>query len=246
MPVEINQNFLKGGKMKERARKKIVKWLFFTMISVVFVVVVTILIPELLKKGNVRVIVPVKVVIDEEYRARDNWKEEIEGLLGKASETFQKEFGISFEPTEFIEWESSYIDYEQLEKLVGGTEEGKKAFYDYAKTIWILEELKKEIPHENELVILFTGEDLQKSQHGALGSNYVVIWADSQNPRNVLLHEFGHAFGAVHPGEKWGEDYRKKYPSVMDPKQTLNCDTFDPKNRKIIIKTKRKYFFSSR
>ncbi len=183
------------------------------------------------------VIVSVKLVADEEYRHEHNsWREEASQLLEAASEFYQKEFGIRFLTDEFIEWDSP-----NLSPVPEGV-------YELAGTQWLADNAADEIPNQGKLVVILSGEDLSRRNQGILLTTerrrfkeyYVLVWADSINPQNGLIHEIAHFFGAKHP-QDWSWEYAEKYPSVMDPVKVSTTSTFDPKNRQIILDNRNKF-----
>lgn len=188
------------------------------------------------EKTYPEVIVSVKLVADEEYRQRDSWQEEAGELLRETSDFFQKEFGISFLAEEFIEWDSP-----DLSPVPDGE-------YELAGTQWLADNAADDIPSQGKLVVIFSKEDLSRRYHGVqftterrgLKEYYVLIWTDSLNPRNSLIHEIGHVFGAKHP-QDWSWEYAEKYPSVMDPVKVDSTSMFDPKNRQIILDNRNKF-----
>ena len=183
------------------------------------------------------VIVSVKLVADEEYRQeRNSWEEEAGRQLEATSEFYQKQFGIRFLADEFIEWESPDLT------------PAPEGVYELAGTQWLADNAADEIPNQGKLVVILTGEDLSRRNAGILLTTerrgfkeyYVLVWAGSINPQNGLIHEIAHFFGAKHPQE-WSWEYAEKYPSVMDPVKVFSTNTFDPKNRQIVLKNRDKF-----
>ena len=190
------------------------------------------------KETLLEIVVSVKVVGDEEYRLdRNPWQEEAGNLLEAVSKVYQKEFGICFMITEFIEWDSPDLK---------PVEEG---WYDLAGTQWLTDNAAWDIPSDGTLVVVLTGEDLTRRNPGmslvterrGFKEYYALAWADSENPRNGLVHEIAHLFDAKHPNEEWGWEYSEKYPSIMDPAKVFSVVTFDPKNRKVILENRDKF-----
>ncbi len=184
------------------------------------------------------IVVSVKMVGDEEYRLdRNPWQEEAGNLLEAVSKVYQKEFGICFAITEFIEWDSP--DLKPIEE----------GWYDMAGTQWLIDNAADDVPSEGELVVILTGEDLTRRNPGmsltterrGFKEYYVLIWTDSENPKNGLIHEIAHLYGAKHPHEEWGWEYAERYPSIMDPAKVFSVDAFDPKNRQIILANRDKF-----
>ncbi len=179
-------------------------------------------------------IVRVRAVADAAIRERNpHWREEVEGLIEAASDTFEREFGIRFVAQRIEPWLS--------EQRISST----------ARLLAVLEEKSPLEKRDGayDLVIGFTGENVNAYRGRArvdrigncregLGA-YVVTsisspfhyrgpYAEPELDVVALMHELGHIFGAEHtrdPGSIMNEnfDYRTE---------------FDKKNRETILKNK--------
>lgn len=171
-----------------------------------------------LQKGPRKIYV--KAAVDEEYSGR-YWKDVIKRDIKRSSEIFEKQLGIELILTGIERWDS---DDELCKKET-------------------IEELKKEVPLENnDIVIGFTRQNYDKHMdkpeytywaiaEGVGFGNYILITSELSR-RQVISHEVAHLFDADHsPDEK----------SIMYHRVN-SATTFDEKNKKKILKNKYQNF----
>ena len=178
-----------------------------------------------------KITISTKIVTDEECQSISNWREKVSALTKEVSGMYEKEFGICLEIGEFIPWDSP--DLEPIEE----------GWHDLSGTQWLIDDAAEEVPSEGNLTIVFTGENLEnrypgmslKTERRGMPEYYVLVWINSSNPRNHLIHEIAHIFGACHPYEEWGWEYNNEFPSVMDPGQGSEIADFDPRNWEIVF-----------
>ena len=177
------------------------------------------------------IVLPIMLVVDEEFS--NQYSKEDGGLLIESVSSFyRQEFGIGFVVEKTImDWNSP-----ELEPLPEGV-------YEFSGTQWLLDNAAYDIPTNGIIVVVLTATNLERRNPGmslvterrGFPEYYVLVWYDSENPRNALIHEIAHLFGAKHLIEEWGQDYAEKHNSVMSPHQVFETDEFDPKNRAIIV-----------
>ena len=179
---------------------------------------------------------PVTIIMDEEYAEREGDTlspyEEATELVNTVSDYFEARFKIRFEVAND---EELIYQSPPLQPL----EEG---WMDLAGAQILIDEAAYILPSDGTIVIVFTGTNMERRNPGisltterrGFKEYYALIWADSENPRNVLIHEIAHLFGAKHPWEGWGEEYMNEHPSIMNPVEVFTVDEFDPKNEEIL------------
>lgn len=126
--------------------------------------------------------VTLKVVVDEEYRKKDDWSMEVSRIVAGASKVFEKNFGIRFEIKNMGFWNSRNS---QTSMMV------------------LLNDLQGSVPHmERDVVLGFTGQHNLNHDFNGVASylNSYILLRDVEfisTKRNTLLHELCHIFGAI-------------------------------------------------
>ncbi len=190
----------------------------------------------------------VKAVADEEYIALkgEDWRDEIKTVVEKASQAFERQFGIKFVLKVIGEWNSEHVDAFYWRDLTAWV-----SWFDLASTVKL---------EDCDILIGFTAQFHGGcSVFGAtvIGQTNIILikdflsflrdkWGLGQNSEpfmsellwkngpiseyqyRILVHEFGRAFGA--------EDTEEF--SVMNGKYLLKTAEFDPENKKRILENK--------
>ena len=165
--------------------------------------------------GEVRRI-SVRLLADEEFSALADGKKKIEAVLGKVSEEFGAAFGLEFLNLGWGEWKSP----------------------DEARTVEDLAEWldSPAIRQEADLLIAVSGQKGISTEHSGLalikaGVVVLVYTPDEKKLKNLIKHELGHIFGAVH---------------VPFPGSVMACgevgEDFDQFNRQIIYLGRQRVF----
>lgn len=165
----------------------------------------------------------VEVAVAPAFKSIPSWKSEFERRLGYASRIFENQFKIKFKPVRYVDWQPHNEQAEMVE---------------------LLDDLRNTVPlSDADMVIGLTYvKDLPQGikdlhtigQARPLSGHLVIRYPFNRlfkiQEETVLAHELGHAFGAVHTGNR---------SSIMSPvveKQTPTL--FDEENRQIILQTR--------
>lgn len=199
-------------------------------------------------------ILEVKVLADETFRTRSEWKQIIENTTRKAFAEFEKQLGIK-PKNKIVEEVTVEYDFTEIDKRI---EELKTKFLQSSSILsdaviykllermsaYKAEEeinwLKEHVDFEDyDIVVYFSSKDygMADGYVDDIPGRWTLITYDGkedsfQRTVHVLVHELGHLFGAVHYFDE---------SSVMSPNpyKTLK---FDEINKKLILKKKYRNF----
>ena len=186
---------------------------------------------------------PVTILMDDEYAIRGdgniytNYDAAVE-LIESMSDYFEERLNIRFT---IVNDETKKLVY--VSPSLPHLKEGEM---ELLGTQFLVKTAVNLYPSNDTIVIIVSGTNLKgRNPGGSLitkmrGFNeyYVIIWADAENPRNGLIHEMAHLFGAEHTYETWGEEYMREHPSIMNPilDEVFKVEDLDPKNWEILQK----------
>lgn len=141
--------------------------------------------------GALRVI-RVRVACDEEFRRREDWREDALARLGEASAPWEREFGIRWAPADCVAWESP-----------DAAESMQDVSDDLAARVG---------PGDADVLLGLTGQRRPDGRDGELGlaENFGRValagagWQGQSRQREIhaIAHEFGHLLGAWHCAEE--------------------------------------------
>jgi len=160
--------------------------------------------------------VRVKIVVDEEFRKKDSWRQEVKRLIYETSRIFEDNFGIEFKLHSIKSWYSP-----------------NSLFSMHA----LLKDLRQKFSREDTDIILgLTSQYHLKNDLLGVASylnGFVLLRRIDSSfvMRQTLVHEFSHLFGAIDLNEK---------KSVMGNGQTV--ESFDEFSKRIIFANKDRSF----
>lgn len=143
-------------------------------------------------------VVHINVVVDEEYKRAEGWREDTSRLIASASMVYEKSFGIRLKIKDFGFWTSDNSHLSLLE---------------------LLNDLQRSVfPPDSDIVLGLTGQPHLNTDLNGVASYLYGYALLRHNPsfssmRITLLHEISHLFGAVDIFEK-GSIMSSKSPDV--------------------------------
>jgi len=185
---------------------------------------------------------PVTILMDDKYANRGegvyaNYDATVD-LVKSMSDYFEEKLNIRFT---IVNDETKKLVY--VSPSLALLKEGEM---ELLGTQFLTDRAAHMYPSNGTIVIIISGTNLKGRNPGGslitkrrgFDEYYVLIWADSENPRNGLIHEMAHHFGAKHTYETWGEEYMRENPSIMNPvfDEVFRVEDIDPNNWEILQK----------